>query len=153
MVDDLPLDQVESILSEKPFYKIDGGLNFRDLSDGKQPNLRTGFAFRSGSLENLTSKGQEDLIQLGIKNIFDLRSMAEFTAYPAPPMDGIDVTPATANSNWNQAAANAGNTDLGTMYMYVIEASKPCFRALLNHILNCPEKPFLFHCAGMSSCN
>ena len=149
IADVIPFDQVDPILSTRPFCKLDGGLNTRDLSDGTDPNLKTGYVFRSGSLENLTPKGQEELAQLGVKTIFDLRSIAEFTSHPGPRIDGIDIIPAAINSNWNLNAVEAGTVDLGSMYMYMISASAVGFRAVLNHILNCPERPFLFHCAGV----
>jgi hypothetical protein len=149
IADIIPSDQVDPILSTRPFYKLDGGLNTRDLSDGTHPNLKTGYVFRSGSLENLTPKGREELAQLGVKTIFDLRSIAEFTSHPGPRIDGIDIIPATINSNWNLNAVEAGTVDLGSMYMYMISASAIGFRAVLNHILNYPERPFLFHCAGV----
>ena len=149
IADIIPPDQVDPILSARPFYKLDGGLNTRDLSDGSHLNLKTGYAFRSGSLENLTPKGQEELLQLGVKTIFDLRSIAEFASHPGPRIDGIDVVPAAVDSNWNFKAAEDGDIDLGSMYMYMISASAIGFRAVLNHILNHPDRPFLFHCAGV----
>ena len=148
MLEAIPLDQVEPFLSAKPFYKLDGGLNTRDLSDGNYPNLKLGYAYRSGSLENLTTKGQDELVQLGVRTIFDLRSMAEFTTYPDPQIDGIDVIPAQIDSNYDSQAAETGMIDLGEMYLYMLAASKPGFRAILSHILEFPERPFLFHCAG-----
>lgn len=46
MLDVIPLDDVEPILSAAPFYKLDGGFNTRDLSDGTHTNLKQGYAFR-----------------------------------------------------------------------------------------------------------
>jgi protein tyrosine/serine phosphatase len=151
ILESIPPEDVESILSSAPFYKLDGGFNTRDISDGTYSNLKPGYAFRSGSLENLTLKGQDELVKLGVTTIFDLRSIAEFASHPAPTIDGIDRIPATINSDWNIHAAHDGKLELGSMYLYMLGASKPGFRAILTHILNFPEKPFLFHCAGKHS--
>ena len=67
MMDSIDPNVVERLLSAKPFYKIEGGFNLRDLSDVNYPALKPGYAFRSGSLENLTPQGQQDLVQLGVK--------------------------------------------------------------------------------------
>jgi hypothetical protein len=112
LLESIPPEDVESILSSTPFYKLDGGFNTRDLSDGTYSNLKPGYAFRSGSLENLTPKGQDELVKLGVTTIFDLRSIAEFASHPAPTIDGIDRIPATINSDWNIQAAHDGKLDL-----------------------------------------
>ena len=148
MLDTIPLNQLEPILSTAPFYKLDGGFNTRDLSDGTHTNLKQGYAYRSGTLENLTPQGQDALLKLGVTTIFDLRSISEFSSFPSPTINGIDRIPATVNNSWDVQAAQAGTLKLGNMYMYMLEASKPGFRAILTHILNYPEKSFLFHCAG-----
>lgn len=148
MLNTIPWEDVDPILSTTPFYKLDGGFNTRDLSDGTHTNLKQGYAYRSGSLENLTPQGQDELVKLGVTTIFDLRSIAEFSSFPSPNIEGIDRIPATINNSWDVQAAEAGTLNLGLMYIYMLSASKPGFRAIFTHILNYPEKPFLFHCAA-----
>ena len=117
MLDEISPDEIEPILSTTPFYKLDGGFNTRDLSDGSHTNLKQGYAFRSGSLENLTPQGQDELLKLGVTTIFDLRSMSEFSSFPSPTINGIDRIPATINNSFSVQAAEAGTLNLGSMYM------------------------------------
>lgn len=74
---------------------IEGTHNFRDagkaayfvadkLSFGKdmhQSSIRTNRLFRSANLSNLTVKGEEDIINLGIKTVIDLRSESEVKSF------------------------------------------------------------------------
>jgi len=82
-------------LSSPPFVYIPGTFNTRDLGllpvpEGT-PSLRPGIIYRSGSLEGLHEKpeGKEAIRKLGIKTIFDLRSVREHGDRPDPEIEGV----------------------------------------------------------------
>ena len=83
--------QVQQVLSSPPFVQIQGTFNARDLSFHNR-QLRQGFAFRTGTLENVTAEGAAVLRDvLGIKKVFDLRSVRERERSPAPVIEGVDM--------------------------------------------------------------
>lgn len=90
---------VSDILSSPPFLQVDGLFNTRDVSDGTHTALRKGFIFRSGSLENITDRGKDELKNLGIKTIIDLRSAGEISAFPEPEIDGIELVAAQTETD------------------------------------------------------
>ena len=97
-------DIVSSVLSKNPFVHVDGVFNIRDISDGSQSGLRSQYCFRSGTLENITEQGKNDLICIGIKTIYDLRSSREIASFPGCSVDGIDVVAAQTETVPLQAA-------------------------------------------------
>ena len=73
------------VLEPQRVLSIDGTFNFRDLGgyptvDGRQTRWRT--LFRSGSLHNLSPDGQQQLVDLGVRTLVDLRYPAEVAASP-----------------------------------------------------------------------
>lgn len=88
-----PMDEVvvQEVLSSHPFILIPGSFNARDLSFNN-PNLRQGFAFRTGSLENINEAGKVIMRdELNLRRIFDLRSLKERERFPAPTITGVEV--------------------------------------------------------------
>lgn len=94
---------VTDILRSPPFIQVEGLFNLRDISDGTQSRLKRNYCFRSGTLENITEVGKNDLKQLGIETIFDLRSARETKAFPDPHIDDIIVVAAQTETNPLQA--------------------------------------------------
>ena len=71
-----------------------GVTNFRDLGGAHGLGgtvLRHGVVFRSGSLEGLAALGWEQLAELGVRTIIDLRSQAEWVSAPTCLSDGRRV--------------------------------------------------------------
>lgn len=65
-----------------PFINIEGIFNFRDIGgyaiDGlSEYSVRRGFIFRCANTGNITPSGMQQLRELGITTIFDLRSSSE----------------------------------------------------------------------------
>ena len=97
---DTPLDvdiQTE-ILSQPPLVKVPGCFNARYLTSRLpllqgsvlgQSEIRENYVYRSGALANLDEEGKEAIKQLGIKDIFDLRSEKERTTESDPSIDGV----------------------------------------------------------------
>ena len=167
----LPPARVSAILSSAPFVSIPGTFNARCLSSHSAfptaiiPNL----AFRTGSLERLTLEGQDVLKTLGIKTIFDLRSLKERSDFPEPEIEGIKVIwmPTTVVDETTPAAQaekqlrrDSGVFSLITMYMDMLRTHATAYAGVLKHVGAHPDEPFLFslHCgqrqdgdAGVSS--
>ena len=89
--DDIPDEVVSNILQKAPFIAISGVFNARDISAGSSSGIMTGIMFRSGTLENITPDGIDALHTLGIKTVFDLRSLQERTEHPTPELPGIEI--------------------------------------------------------------
>ena len=155
----LPPARVSAILSSAPFVSIPGTFNARCLSSHSafptaiSPNL----AFRTGSLERLTLEGQDVLKTLGIKTIFDLRSLKERSEFPEPEIDGIKVIwmPTTVVDETTPAAQaekqlrkDSGVFSLITMYMDMLRTHATAYAGVLKHVGAHPGEPFLFHCTA-----
>lgn len=76
-----PLDPelIKQTLSSPPFYEIEGLINVRSLP---MPNpvstqSKRGLILRSGESNGMTDDGKRQLLDLGIKRVFDLRSLKE----------------------------------------------------------------------------
>jgi len=94
----LDVDTQTEILSQPPFVKVPGSFNARYLTSrlpllqGNVPGqskIREYYVYRSGALAYLGEEGKEAMKQLGIKDIFDLRSEKERTTEPDPSIDGV----------------------------------------------------------------
>lgn len=78
---------------------LSGAWNFRDVSDLKTDEGRcvgSGFLFRSSELSNLEDTGVQDLVNLGVTDVFDLRDFAEVERNGAdrvPPGTDVHVIP------------------------------------------------------------
>jgi hypothetical protein len=88
---------VAGILSKPPWFDVDGVPNCRDIAGGLA-EIRSGFIWRSGMLESITERGKEDIVNLGIKKIFDLRSSREILEFPDPRIDGVEVFEAATDA-------------------------------------------------------
>jgi len=63
-----------------PFVDISGVANFRDIgccSNANSFSMRRGLVFRSADLSGMTAEGRGKLQTLGIRMVFDLRSVME----------------------------------------------------------------------------
>ena len=150
-----PLDHtvVESFLASPPFINIAGTFNARDISHGPNLPVKPGYAFRSGSLERLEPGGIAVLQSLGIKTVFDLRSGHERGLAPEPEIPGVEIiwkpsTVVNATAAPVQAEKQEAGFSLTTMNLDMLESHKASFKAVFDHILHHPDKPFLFHCTA-----
>jgi hypothetical protein len=103
-----PIDKnvVSSILAKPPFITIDGVSNCRDVSSNTiASSVRHAYVFRTAMLEDITERGKQDIIDLGVKTIFDLRSKGEIEAHPDPEIQGVEVVCAAVGSITNPADA------------------------------------------------
>ena len=152
----LAAEDLSAILSSPPFVSIPGTFNVRDLSghcsfpSAVAPKL----GYRAGSLERLTLEGQNVIKGLGIRTIFDLRSLKERDEFPTAEIEGVETirTPSTLD-NETTAEAQArkqreGVFSLLNMYMDMLETHSAAFTVVLKHLAAHPGEPFLFHCTA-----
>lgn len=94
-----PSEEDIQILRSPPFVQVEGVVNIRDA--GGHPSLispdkevKRGYLYRSGEPSRITEKGKSQLLDLGLKMVFDLRSDTEIVGYKAAPLnvDGINFT-------------------------------------------------------------
>lgn len=153
---EIPADEYMPILTNPPFVWVEGTFNTRDLGIIPDSPLRANYAFRSGGLARLTEQGKDAVRALGIKRIFDLRSPEERDRAPNPGIAGVENT-------WIQSSRPGAKVDLAKfisgvgeagyeqMYLHVIDIYQPSFKAILEHVRDRPQEPFLFHCTGKLS--
>ncbi|KAJ5856223.1 uncharacterized protein N7529_010167 [Penicillium soppii] len=150
----IPEALATKITSLPPFIPIQGVSNFRDLSHDDN-KLRPGFVYRSGNLSDIMDSGKSIIAsELGITTIFDLRNEGERQKAPAASIPGVDTIwmpygarPATLNLR-DFAGEDKGSLGFVKMYTGILEAAKPCFTEVFNHIKDNPDDPFIFHCSA-----
>ncbi|KAI0187148.1 protein-tyrosine phosphatase-like protein [Astrocystis sublimbata] len=142
------------VISSPPFVFLDGTFNTRDLGLVSNSPLRANYAFRSGALGGLTDNGKAVLTgKLGVKRIFDLRSPEERGSMPDPAIEGVENTWIQSNKpdakpDLNQFVAGDGEAGYEDMYLDVVEAYADSWKAILEHVRDHPQDPFLVHCTA-----
>lgn len=165
----IPDEDLLTAISSAPFVPSRTIVNLRDLgalnlvpgatsssssaSDARVP-LRAGRVFRSGTLQ-LAKADPEALAWLGanVRRIFDVRSPPERQLAPEVEVAGVETT-------WFDSSEQDGRPDLLSFaegngekgvqkeYLKVLAIYQPTFRAVLEHVRDRPEDPFLFHCSA-----
>ncbi|KAJ6583775.1 protein-tyrosine phosphatase-like protein [Mycena sp. CBHHK59/15] len=167
-MDDLePLDPVfvEDHLSRPPFCTIRGVINVRDLGglpSHLYPDLVTKprLLYRSAELAGITEEGKIQLKQLGISQIFDLRSDTEIEKYntPLPVIEGATIThvPVFKKEDYSpemmakryQLYASCKTEAFMELYSQILDHGGPAFGAILRHVRDRPNEGCLFHCTA-----
>lgn len=147
----IPEGDVAAVLSNPPFLRISGTFNTRDLGRVPGSPIRPSYAFRSGMLECSGPNNLAALAQThGIKWVFDLRSEIEQQQSPDPDIMGTRKVwiPNLHEEPVDVRDFISGDGEEGyrKMYMNIMGAYGPSFRAILEHVRDRPEEPFLFHC-------
>ncbi|RYC62098.1 Protein-serine/threonine phosphatase/Protein-tyrosine-phosphatase/4-nitrophenylphosphatase [Xylaria longipes] len=143
------------VISAPPFVFVDGTFNTRDLGLVPESPLRANFAFRSGALGGLTDNGKVVLTgKLGVKRVFDLRSPEERSRMPDPVIDGVENTwiqssRPDSKPDLNKFVAGEGEVGYEDMYLEVIDVYADSWKAILEHVRDRPQDPFLVHCTGV----
>ncbi|KAI1820486.1 protein-tyrosine phosphatase-like protein [Xylaria intraflava] len=147
-------EQYGPVLSSPPFIFVDGIFNARDIGLVPDSPLRPNFVFRSGLLAGITDNGKADLTgKLGVKRIFDLRSPRERTHMPSPAIDGVENTWIQSSRpdskvDVNKFASGEGEAGYADMYLEVIDIYAESWKAILEHVRDRPQDPFLVHCTA-----
>lgn len=159
VVQPLPSDVVQVVLTSPPFVYVPGTFNTRDIGRIPTPNgapsaLRPGLVYRSGGLDRLADDGKSMLVdKLGIKKIFDLRSVEEHGKSPDPEIAGIEniwlgTAEREAKVDVNDFVDGLGEKGYVKMYFDVLDLYQSNIRAVLEHVRDNPTEPFLLHCTG-----
>jgi len=147
-------DQYGPVLTKPPFVFVDGTFNTRDLGLVPDSPLRANYAFRSGTLGKLTDNGKAVLSgKLGVKRIFDLRSPEERERMPDPEIEGVENTWIQSSApdskpDLPRFAAGEGEAGYEDMYLEIIDVYAESWKAILTHVRDRPQDPFLVHCTG-----
>ncbi|KAK1828267.1 tyrosine-protein phosphatase [Podospora conica] len=149
----LPPHILVRVLSHPPFVSVPGTFNTRDLGLVPGSRLKPGLFFRTGSLAGLTDEGKRVLREeMGIRTIYDLRSVAEHAAQPDPEIDGVRVL-------WEESKEEKATAELGEfcegegevgyegMYLGVLEMYKQGLRGMLEGAMT-KEGGLLVHCSA-----
>ncbi|KAI0443711.1 protein-tyrosine phosphatase-like protein [Xylaria telfairii] len=142
------------VISAPPFVFVDGTFNTRDLGLVPESPLRANFAFRSGAITGLTDNGKAVLTgKLGVKRVFDLRSPDERNRMPDPVIDGVENTwiwsgRPESKPDLTKFVAGEGEAGYEDMYLEVIDIYVDSWKAILEHVRDRPEDPFLVHCTA-----
>lgn len=153
----LPKEQVFSLLQTPPFVYVPGTFNTRDLGLVPGSTIRPGLVFRTGSLGGLTDDGKAVIkSKLGVKTIFDLRSIKEHATQPDPEIEGVQVvrTPSQEGDavvELSYFIDGEGEKGYTRMYLDVLQMYAQNYKEMLIHIRDRPGEPILFHCNGMSA--
>ncbi|KAJ6539696.1 protein-tyrosine phosphatase-like protein [Mycena capillaripes] len=167
-MDDLePLDPqfVQDQLSRLPFVKIDGVINVRDLGNLAShlyPNLVTKprYLYRSAELSGITEEGKAQFKELGITQVFDLRSDTEIAKYntPTPELKGVKIShvPVFKKDDYSpemmakryQLYASGKTEAFMELYSQILDHGGPSFGTILRHVRDKPNEPCIFHCTA-----
>ena len=148
----IPQPALSQILSSPPFISLPGSFNARSLPFP----IRSNYAFRSGTLENITTADINSLKSHNIKHIFDLRSLQETTDHPTPDIDDIEAlwvpsswdNETTSESRAAQYASDLDKFSIVKMYMDMLSSHKAILKIVLQHVRDRPKEAFLFHCTA-----
>ncbi|CAF3445385.1 unnamed protein product [Fusarium graminearum] len=152
--DSIPLEPLAAALSSKPFIPTRSLLNIRDLGAVPGSVIRPGRIFRSGMLDSAASDPEAiSWLASNIKTVFDLRSKEERAAYPSPKVPGVKFVFCERIAAYPQPVPADFTVDDGSaawreQLMAVAAAYKPTIRAILQHVRDKPDEPFLFHCTA-----
>lgn len=135
--------------------EVDGSYNVRDLGeyptvDGRQ--TRRGVLIRAGSLEKVTSTGEQQLVDYGVKTIIDLRDEWETQHYPDSvaqsatmtylnlPMVGDELF---QNARWK--AVNTNHVTLDQLYGNMLDYCQTQIGQIVGALIEA-EPAIVFHC-------
>lgn len=149
----LPPPLLLSAVSHPPFLPLPGSFNTRDLGLLPSSRLKPHLFYRSGSLAGLTAEGKRVLRdELGVRTVYDLRSVTEHEAQPDPEVDGVQVR--WEGSEEGQATVELagfveGEGEVGAegMYLGVLGMYKGGLRGLLRGVME-GRGGVLVHCVG-----
>ncbi|GKU06658.1 tyrosine-protein phosphatase [Fusarium langsethiae] len=152
--DVIPLKPLAAALSSKPFIPTRSLLNIRDLGAVPGSAICPGRIFRSGTLDSAAGDPEAiSWLATNIKTVFDLRSEEERAAYPSPKVPGVKFVFCERITAYPQPipadfTVDDGSTAWREQLMAIVAAYKPTIRAILQHVRDKPEEPFLFHCTA-----
>ncbi|KAF4969270.1 hypothetical protein FSARC_3476 [Fusarium sarcochroum] len=151
--DPIPLETLTPAINSRPFIPTRSLINIRDLGAVPGSAIRPGRIFRSGMLDAAAADPEAiSWLAANVKTVFDLRSEEERATYPSPEIPGVKfvyyerVAYYPSSPDPAGFAVDDGSTAWRAQLLAVVAAYKPTIRAVLEHVRDKPEEPFLFHC-------
>ncbi|SGZ57139.1 CIC11C00000005204 [Sungouiella intermedia] len=153
---------------------VDGIANFRDVGGWKinaptfhtatQPGtcyyMRPGYLFRCANTIDISETGAEALKNLGIRSVYDLRSIQECEKDGVSPLfETVDVerfhAPVFRNEDYSPQLIAVRLSHLITswhtyvnIYEHMLDSGTSLFRTMFEHIRDHPDRPLVFHCTA-----
>lgn len=141
---------------------LSGAWNFRDVSDLKTDDGRcvgSGFLFRSSELSRLDDTGAQDLVHLGVTDVFDVRDFAEIERSGKDTVPDevevhvvpFDMRPDGKAPHEMTAEERAAAPRLDLVDVYQIMPALPGAMSTIDQvikILGNPDRRVLVHCAA-----
>ncbi|KAJ7496579.1 hypothetical protein FB451DRAFT_1385972 [Mycena latifolia] len=96
-----------SSLSSPPFIVVEGVINIRDIGGyviEDSTLVKSGLVFRSGEISNITETGKQQLLALGIRRVFDMRTQLEITSYKTTVLILLGVPDADITKDYTLTA-------------------------------------------------
>ncbi|THH27248.1 hypothetical protein EUX98_g6935 [Antrodiella citrinella] len=154
---------VRKVISAPPFVSVEGVANFRDVGSyaaGKDNVVKPAHIYRSADPSSITERGKQQLRDLGIRTIFDLRAPNEvrnFQAF-APTIEGVEFVHVSVSRTetfdrehlekelqmFKENEAEA----FRMLYKGNFESGGPAYGTILRHIRDHPDEPCLIHCTA-----
>ncbi|KAK7444402.1 hypothetical protein CaCOL14_005419 [Colletotrichum acutatum] len=136
--DPIPSELLQQALSTPPFLPVPELINIRDL--GAVP----GSGVRQEALKWLAAN---------VKQVFDVRTSAEREKHADPHVAGVANTWLESAGvhtppDLNDFVEAGGEVGLRKEYLKVLDLYRPIYRAILEHVRDKPDDPFLFHCTA-----
>jgi hypothetical protein len=156
----IPASTLHSVLSNPPFVPVPDTFNVRDLGLIPGSPIRPGLVYRSGGfLRGLSPEGAAAISgTLGVKKMYDLRSVREHERQPDPEIQGVEgvwVKPGEEDAVVGLADFVEGEGEKGYVLMYldVLKVYRGAIRAVLEGVRDGRgEEGILFHCTGEYFC-
>jgi protein tyrosine/serine phosphatase len=145
------------IAHEERFVEIEGVFNFRDLGGlpaGDGAVTRPGVMFRSDALHHLPVAGVEQLVDLGMRMVIDLRSAVELERTGRGPLEDTDMQWLHAPLSHGDAAAGRvlppalAEGDLGRHYVDSLAERTEMLAHVIEHLASPDNLPAVFHCTA-----
>lgn len=156
------LQMLADSIYEIPRWKeIDGISNFRDIGGWKSKLygkfLKTGIIFRCADTSHVTETGKLQIKKLGIKQIFDLRSLREFKkanlAIDQVEITNLPIFKDNSDGSPQQLALKFKNL-LTSWYTYkfiyikMLKEGADSFKQILMYLRDQRDVPILYHCTA-----
>ena len=150
------------IMTAERRVPLEGAVNFRDLGGYKAAGGRCtvwGRIFRSDALTRLTDSDRELLISMGIKRVFDFRTMGEVEAAPdliPPDFEYTNLPISHGEFNFIEAMKRLKKGDASWMtpdfmrvgYLENLAHFGRTFGQVLKAAADAENRPLVFHCTG-----
>ncbi|KAJ7252412.1 protein-tyrosine phosphatase-like protein [Mycena haematopus] len=152
-----------SILLSPPFVIIEGVINVRTIGGyktGASHLVNPKLVFRSGEVPGITETGKQQLLALGIRRVFDMRTNLEIDNYKTttPDIPGAELVrvPVGKEDPWNASSVEkrVKHYQDNPLEAFVHDAQQtlivgaPAFEVIFSHFLERPGEPCLFHCTA-----